>query len=64
MSTARQGAHTNQTFSAESMPAPKKPVSERLIKVAYLGITGHRQEAWMKESNVPLFLHRAVPRRD
>jgi hypothetical protein len=37
---------------------------ERLIKVAYLGVTGHRQEAWMKESNLQLFFHRGISRID
>jgi hypothetical protein len=66
MSTARQGAQTSQIFSAESTPARKlkRPLRERLIKVAYLDISGHRQEAWMKESNVPLFFHRGIPRID
>ena len=62
MSTARQSAQTNQIFSRENTPAPKRATGERLIKVAYIGVTGDRQEAWMKESTVPLFLHRGLPR--
>jgi hypothetical protein len=62
MSTARQGAQTNQIFPPESTPALKKATSERLVKVAYMSVTGHRQEVWMKESNLALFFRRGVPR--
>jgi hypothetical protein len=62
MSTARQGAQTNQIFSAESTPRLKKATRERLVKVAYMGVTGHRQEVWMKESDLALFFRRGMPR--
>jgi hypothetical protein len=62
MSSARQVPDTNKESSSESTDVPKKPTSERIIKVAYLNTSGDRQEAWMKESTIPLFFLLGTPR--